>query len=296
VRQGKSRGDGTRKGSEKLMIRETALRVAGDTGLGGGGQTIHPAIFLAVSAMGGSAIARARRKTPFDPRFYDRDPLLLPIAPAARALASQGDFPPIEVLDALLGTGSTVRFVASPPRARRRAAVVAAVAAPPVDYDARIVREGCVPTRARSWHDLLNALVWATFPAAKHALHARQHRAIAASVDRRARTRELDALALVDEGGVLVVSADAQALARRMRAGERGVVRGAIAAGRARALVFGHAIYETLVLGEPPPTGAAVLLEDRSGVDATFAEALADLARFTTPDELPRVHVGELRG
>ena len=40
-------------------------------------------------------------------------------------------------------------------------------------YDARIALERVVPTRARSWHDLLNALVWATFPRAKLALHAR---------------------------------------------------------------------------------------------------------------------------
>jgi hypothetical protein len=241
--------------------------------------------------MGGSAIAQARRRTPFDPQFYDRDPLLLPIAPAARAFASLDDFPPVDVLDSLLGVAPAVRFVPSPTRRRGRAAK----AAPRLDYDARIVLDGCVPTRARSWHDLLNALVWATFPAAKLALHARQHRAIAASLDRGARTRELDALALVDEGGVLVLAEDTDGLARRMRAGERGVVRGAIRAGAARALVFGHAIHETIVLGEPPPTGAAVLLDTRPDVDAALAAALEDVALFTTPDELPRVHVGELR-
>ena len=98
------------------------------------------------------------------------------------------------------------RFERAAPRPRR----ARAEGAP--GYDARITLEGTVPTRARSWHDLMNALVWARFPNAKRALHARQHRMIAARagespVARGARTKEQDAVAMLDEGGVAIVHA-----------------------------------------------------------------------------------------
>lgn len=80
------------------------------------------------------------------------------------------------------------------------------------------------------WHDFLNALVWLTFPNAKRAFHRRQHAAIERSIPAgathppNARTREQDALALIDEGGVLMVEG--------------------------RTMFFGHALYEGLVSGQ----------------------------------------------
>jgi hypothetical protein len=102
-----------------------------------------------------------------------------------------------------------------------------------------------------------NALVWATFPGAKLALHGRQHAIIATRLgfDLRlpgARTPEQDALAMFDEGGVALVC-------RRTR---RAALQSALAGDsmpdllrlvRERSaipLVFGHAIYESLVRGE----------------------------------------------
>lgn len=171
-----------------------------------------------------------------------------------------------------------VRFeLASPrPRGRRRRR------SEPVDvrtlYDARITLERVVPTRARSWHDLMNALVWGTFPRAKQALHARQHRAIAERIVPGAftlppaRTRELDALALLDEGGVLLVGPEPAA-----------------------AVVFGHAIYESLALGIPPAVVAAIALDPAEctlrALDEALARRIEDGERLRTPDELTRVEL-----
>ena len=65
------------------------------------------------------------------------------------------------------------------------------------------------------WHDFMNALVWATFPRAKAALHRQQHALYQAWATPgatrlpNARTREQDGLALVDEGGVVILASNA---------------------------------------------------------------------------------------
>jgi len=202
-----------------------------------------------------------QRDAAFDARFFERDPLFAPIAPVAQLFADCTHFPAPEALDRALAERAGIRFVAAAPRPRRQRGPVALADL----YDTRIAR-GEVPTRPNNWHDFLNALVWATFPRAKAALHARQHRAIRAwafaeaSVTRRlpnARTRELDALALVDEGGILL-------------------------AGDARA-VFGHALYEGLVAGVPAMIARAVPL-----AEPTDEALAARLAEPLTPEDLPR--------
>lgn len=198
----------------------------------------------------------------FDPRFFERSALFAPIAEAAASFAECTDWPELEAIDRALAARAGVRFVAAERRPRRQRGPVALGDL----YDTRIAR-GEVPTRPRNWHDFLNALVWATFPRAKTALHARQHGAIRAwafnesSVVRQlpnARTRELDALALVDEGGVLV------------------------AGGGGRA-VFGHALYEGLVLGVPAMIARAVPV-----AELTDAALAARLAGPLSPEILPR--------
>lgn len=198
----------------------------------------------------------------WEPRFFERSALFEPIVPAAAIFANYTDWPEPEALDRALAERAGVRFVVAERRPRRQRGPVALEGL----YDTRIAR-GEVPTRPRNWHDFLNALVWATFPLAKAALHARQHRAIRAwafaesNVVRHlpnARTRELDALALIDEGGILLA-----------RAGKR---------------VFGHAIFEGLVLGVPAMIARGVPL------DAPSDDALAArLEQPLSPEELPRV-------
>jgi hypothetical protein len=182
----------------------------------------------------------------WDADVAKRSPLFWPIAGAFERLAQETDgdgsaFPQPETIDAALGGVAGIRFERQRPVSRRRRR--------PRDplsmYDARIAREGCVPTRPGSWHDLMNALVWATFPRAKRALHQRQHGLVvpASPGESARRPRELDALALFDEGGLVVTRAPgASAAPTEVELASE------IEAGRATAIVFGHAIYEGIVL------------------------------------------------
>jgi hypothetical protein len=167
----------------------------------------------------------------WDPRFGIGDRAFESVDAAAKRLRRFSAWPSVEDIDrALADLVAPIRFVVQAPKTRRRRGPVDAA----LLYDGRISVEGVVPTRARSWHDLLNALVWASFPKSKRALHARQHRAmcarIGASIRRlpNARTREQDLLAMLDEGGVLtIVGSD----------------------GFEQRFVFGHAILEHRLAG-----------------------------------------------
>lgn len=233
-------------------------------------------------------LVAVRRAAAFDPNFIARSSLLWPLARAAKALDGFDDFPPIEALGSVFDGKPRVRFVRAPPRRRRGAAVDARAL-----YDARIALDGEVPTRARCWHDLMNALVWGTFPLAKSALHSRQHRAITERLSPGARhlppvrTRELDALALLDEGGVVVISLDP---------------RGAPSSIASGTVVFGHAIYESLVLGVAPAVVAGIGITLRTSqcaaegglvraVDRSLAEVIDDETMLRTPRDLKRVQI-----
>ncbi len=219
------------------------------------------------------------------PRFWRGDDRFSAIAPVAECFADAATFPSVHEVDAKLATRAGIHFVAQTPRPRRRRQALDRDGL----YDARIAREGNVPTREGNWHDFLNALVWATFPRAKWALHQRQHRAIHARIDDGAtrlppaRTRELDALAILDEGGAILVCNEANdALARdRVR----------------HALVFGHAVYESFVRGGPALTLRAAVLEAPTTpiaddallpwADAALAALLDTPGTFTAPDWMP---------
>lgn len=187
---------------------------------------------------------------PWDARFFEADPRFWPIAPAARRFAEHRDWPAPEEHSA-----PGVRFVtATKPRRTDRRTTQRGVG-----YDARITA-GEVPTRARSWHDFLNALVWATFPASKRALHVRQASAIHARAREgaaglpNARTREQDALALWDEGGIIVLESPSRVLT----------------------LAFGHALYEGLVNGGPRATASALAFDVATLPERERAAAFAD--------------------
>jgi hypothetical protein len=249
----------------------------------------------------------------FDGGFVERHALLHPLAEAVHRLGPHVQFPEIGTLMAVFEGDAPVRFVPALPR-RKRGQPVAERA----QYDARIVLDREVPTRRECWHDLMNALVWGTFPAAKWALHARQHRAIAARMAPGAtrmpptRTRELDALALLDEGGVAIRADDPPALSAELKLRPRSLAR-RIEDGAADAVVFGHAIYESLVLGVTPAVVAAIVLprdamasgETMStgqtmataclrSVDRSLCDAIADAQRLESPLELARVNLEDL--
>lgn len=229
-----------------------------------------------------------QERTAFDGRFFERHPDFWPIARAASCFADRVDWPDVAEYGVAFdragdpARGAPVRFEPAPVRRRRPPGPIVRADL----YDATIVRRRVVPTRARMWHDYLNALVWATFPRAKLAFHERQHAAIerwipdGATQLPNARTRELDALALVDEGGVLVLSD-----------GERSV-----------SMLFGHALFEGLVLGQPAMVARSVMLDAPGALagacshveltrraDHHLSEMLRAARRVVSPEELPRL-------
>jgi hypothetical protein len=144
--------------------------------------------------------------------------------------------------------------------------------------------------------------VWAVFPEAKWQLHARQHRAVRARLDSAARstlpgarTREQDALALLDEGGVVIACRPASLDRARSALSERREAEAIrlFAEREARAVVFGHAIFEGLVLGREDGWAAAwlVAVEGDLGdgaallraIDGALAAALAGQGTFQSP-------------
>lgn len=249
----------------------------------------------------------------FVPRFFEGDPLFWPIAGGARAFADLDRWPEVAEYGARVRHRATVTFREQPkkPRGKRRGPRCARDL-----YDGRIVEEGWVPTRPRSWHDFLNMLCWAAFPRAKWQLHLRQHRAQSARIEGavkalpNARTREQDALALLDEGGVVVLCREERVEEIRsvLAARRAEEARSLFATGAARGVVFGHAVYEHLVLGRGDAWAAGFVVPSvglREGqseegalveeADSALADALATDGSFESPDSLVRVDLSLLR-
>jgi Protein of unknown function (DUF3025) len=197
-------------------------------------------------------------------------------------LAQEPSFPSVERLNALYGKGAHVTFEEQAVVARRKRK---AVFVEPYD---QAIMSGRVPTRANSYHDLMNALVWSVFPKSKRALHALQARFIAEAKSQGLIGRRLpehDSLAILDEGGVLILS---RASILTDEALEQ-----ALASGKASFRVFGHGILESLALGSPKPmVGAIVLPCDKTG---SLADADALLATRLENRDLPRKPPGLLR-
>ena len=215
----------------------------------------------------------------WDPSFFRTSALFWPIAPAAAKLEGFRRWPEPEELSCLFDGDAPVSFVPAAPRTRRGRRLGASER-----YDALITEQRVVPTRRGSWHDLLNALVWATFPRAKRALHARQHRAITSRLgpDLRlpgGRTRDQDAVAMLDEGGVVLLN----------RAGDA-----------PPAIVFGHGIYERLVCDGRVSLWAAAIRVPTEDVP-NAAEACVRLADATlhallsSSHEMKREDMGSYR-
>ncbi len=136
---------------------------------------------------------------------------------------------------------------------------------PPADdgvgYEARIWTRGEVETRADSWHDFFNGLVWLTFPRAKAALNARHAIDLATQPEGRGRAR--DAMTHFDECGIVVVSSDASLLDLIRNFQWRALFweRRTDLGNSLRCFLFGHATYEQLLQPFRGLTAKAVLYE-----------------------------------
>lgn len=73
-----------------------------------------------------------------------------------------------------------------------------------IDYERRVVEQNELIVRAENLHDVMNALVWLTFPKAKRAISA-AHVALGVTADGKTRPRRRDVLTLFDEAGIIIL-------------------------------------------------------------------------------------------
>ena len=222
-----------------------------------------------------------------------RAPIFAPLAPALARLPSER-WPALEELSSLAAgvvtsRGKAVRFVpARGPGDGDR-----------LYYELRVAATGEVETRPQNWHDLFNALGWATFPRAKAAINA-QHAAILeerGEQESKRRSPERDALTLFDEGGVAVAASDPglTALIVDFEWKELFWRRRAQLQASMGFFAFGHALHEQALepyLGMVAktvflPVDASFFTEPAARqvarVDALLAMHFSDRARFRSP-------------
>lgn len=151
-----------------------------------------------------------------------------------------------------------------------------------LSYEEAVLR-GMIPCREGSWHDVFNVLSFVRFAAAKTALHRRvlalrRARLGAEPAARGRRSREEDALTLVDECALLL-GGSARSLARLQHARDHGDLRAVddvVRGERIAVACFGHALLEHVMLRRPPiGAGVVPLLVDATTDDA-FDRALCD--------------------
>lgn len=132
-------------------------------------------------------------------------------------------------------------------------------------YEPRCYLKGEVPTRADNWHDLLNALVWLTFPKAKAAINARHYKALtetAAVPKNSQRGAVRDAITLLDESGVIVPYADEELadLLKAFKWKELFWHRREQVERKMGFFIFGHGLYEKALNPYIGMTGQGLLL------------------------------------
>jgi Protein of unknown function (DUF3025) len=241
----------------------------------------------------------------WNPDFAERLPMFEPLRAAARELRTPywpgcDDFNRIiqsQRQPILTASGRPLRFVEQQLRQ------------PAFEdkYEPRIFRRGEAQFRSCNWHDLLNALVWLTFPRAKAALNRRHYQELVRQRESGAPNRgpAQDALTLFDEGGVIVAVAEPAlgALLRDFEWKELFWRRRAEVVRSMRFCLFGHALYEKALAPFVGVTGRGVILEVADGflamplaqqlaeLDARLAGHIDDPARLSATRELAPVPV-----
>lgn len=181
-------------------------------------------------------------------------------------------------------------------------------------YEPRIYLTGELQTRSENWHDLLNLLVWASFPRTKAALNQRhyelqQARAVEAKAGhaqtKQPRSPAQDALTQFDESGVIVACSEPE-LAGLLRAfhwkelfwHRREAVRTNMAC-----YLFGHGLMEKalapyrgmsgkgFVVPVPSSFFSSAMDERVSFLDRAVADLVIDAERLACPADLAPVPV-----
>ncbi|HLP99040.1 MAG TPA: DUF3025 domain-containing protein [Sideroxyarcus sp.] len=133
-------------------------------------------------------------------------------------------------------------------------------------YEPRCYLKGEVATRADNWHDLLNALVWLTFPQAKAAINRRHYLALTEGhgkggpASQRGAVRDTNTL--LDESGVIVACADTElaGLLRDFRWKELFWHRRVQVQASMGFYLFGHGLYEKALRPYIGMTGQGLIL------------------------------------
>ncbi len=132
--------------------------------------------------------------------------------------------------------GVTPTFVAPPPRA------ISAI-----DFERRVVEQNELIVRPNSLHDVLNALVWLTFPKTKRTI-SEAHVALGVNANGKTRPRRRDVLTLFDESGIIMLSEndELRAMNEQHQWRELFVAHRADFVRHARPILFGHGAMEQL--------------------------------------------------
>ena len=145
---------------------------------------------------------------------------------------------------------------------------------------------GCIETRDDNLHDWFNALCWLAFPRTKARINAMHAAAIPGEQGRRGRLRDL--LTIFDEGGAVVVCADAELVQllqgmhwKALFWTQRERVRQAM-----RFVVLGHAVLEQALEPRPGITCKALLGSPDRDADAHAAHWLAQVTSDASPRDL----------
>lgn len=193
-------------------------------------------------------------------------------------------FPTPRDLDRLLLPGQA--NAAGKPIRFRPAAELAGVA-----YEKHIYETGEVSTRENNWHDLFNALVWCRFPRLKAAMNAVHYRHLDEANDGRRGPRR-DALTLLDESGVIVITAESRLVdalrARDWRAAFLECREDWLGTG---VMVCGHAILEKFLAPYKALTAHALLVtlpapECAADLDQRLARLVAEEKGLRAPADL----------
>jgi hypothetical protein len=220
-------------------------------------------------------------------------PAYIPYLSLIDALDLAHAHPSLEDLNALAAARGTtqarglpLRFIAPDGRLSAR------------DYETHILHTGQVPTRADTWHDVLNALVWLRFPHFKAALNAAHGEAIALETGSM-RSRRRDALTVLDESGVWVISRHpflpellAECAWKPLFWDHRHAVETDM-----HCVVIGHALLEKALAPYPSMTGKCLtLISDTLDPDAADLQAAHMLHMVESPRQLPPLPVQGIPG
>jgi hypothetical protein len=220
-------------------------------------------------------------------------PAFAPYGELIDALGLAQGLPPLETLnrvaaarDVRQGRGLPLRFFVPEQHLPARA------------YETCILQTGRVPTRADNWHDTLNALVWLRFPHFKSALNLAHGAAIALETEPR-RCRRRDALTVLDESGVWVVSRDPALPALLQAHAWHALFWDARARVDAdmRFIVVGHALLEKALAPFASMTGKCLqLVADTLDIDLAEAPATRALTTIASPRELAPLPIQGIPG